>query len=198
MSYDANLARQFRDVVEKIGYYLENISHDEEIIERITDKNEWSIALVNMLYKIIIGVIYFIILLFVCAIVDSSWWVNLICTFVVLVVLEVFFFGAIVKGNAEKRIKAYQQELSQLEVELGDLIEDKLLPEIYPLGMVTVRNIIDKTSARYLPVECVEDFMDQEVKRGNFTKIKLKNDILYKGTLPQSIDNIETIVLEVD
>ena len=49
-----------------------------------------------------------------------------------------------------------------------------------------------------LAIKCVEDFMNQEVKRGNFTKIKLKNDILYKGTLPQSVDNIETVILEVD
>lgn len=198
MSYSNALTKQFRDMAEKIYSYLERMSHDEKIVERIEDKHEWAITLVSMPYKFIIGIVYFIIFIFVCAIVDSSWWVNLICTFIVLVVLEVFLFGAVVKRNAEKRIKVYQQELNLLERELDDLIEDRLLPEIYPLGMVTVKNIIEKTSARYLPIECVEDFMGKEVERGNFTKIILKNDILYKGTLPQSMKNIETVILEVD
>lgn len=197
MSYDTSLTRKFRDMADTIGYYLEEMSHDEERIERI-DNNDWSIQYIGVLYKFIIGIIYFFIAIFVCAIIDRSWWVNIIGAFVTLVFVEALIVAPIIKGKAKKRIEVYQNKINQLKRELDDLIEDRLLPEIYPLGMMTAKNIIDKTSARYLPIECVEDFMDQEVKRGNFTRIKLKNDILYKGTLPQSMENIETVVLEVD
>ena len=64
--------------------------------------------------------------------------------------------------------------------------------------MMTAQNIINKTSARYLPIEYVEGFMNEEVERGRFEKIKLNNDILYKSKNPKFINNIKTVVLEID
>ena len=40
--------------------------------------------------------------------------------------------------------------------------------------------------------------MNEEVERGRFEKIKLNNDILYKSKNPKFINNIKTVVLEID
>ena len=64
---------------------------------------------------------------------------------------------------------------------------------------ILLRIIISKTSARYLPVECVKDFMDKEVKRGDFEKVKLNDDdILYKSKNPKFLNSIKSVTLEID
>lgn len=40
--------------------------------------------------------------------------------------------------------------------------------------------------------------MDKEVRRGNFEKIKLNNDILFKSKNPKFLSNVKTVVLEID
>lgn len=197
MSQNIDLTRNFRDIIDRMEELFDNISDDEKRLKLI-DKNEWAVTYVGLFLKLIIGILYLMIGVFVAALIDKSWWINLIGAFVALVFVETLITGPIFKSKAEKRLKLYQQDFKKLERELNDLMEDKLLPEIYPLGMMTAKNIIDKTSAKYLPVECVQEFMEKEVKRGNFEKIELKDDILYKGKHPKSLSNIETVFLEID
>jgi hypothetical protein len=197
MSINQNLSKNLRDILEKVEYLLDKISFDEKIIH-LVDKNEWAVTYTKGGIKFLIITLYAVIGFITSAIIDKAWWINLIGVFITLTVIEVFITGPILKGKAEERIKKNEKELKNLEYEFDDLIDQQLLPEIYPLGMMTAKNIIDKTSARYLPIECVEDFMDKEVRRGNFEKIKLNNDILFKSKNPKFLSNVKTVVLEID
>lgn len=197
MNINQNLSKNLRDILEKVDYLLDEISIDEKIIH-LVDKNEWAVTYKKGGIKFLIIALYAVIGFIIAAIIDKSWWVNLIGAFIALTIIEVLITGPIFKGKAEERIKKHEKELKNLEHEFDDLINEQLLPEIYPLGMMTAKNIVDKTSARYLPIECVEDFMNKEVRRGNFEKIKLNNDILYKSKNPKFLSNIKTVVLEID
>jgi ABC-type multidrug transport system fused ATPase/permease subunit len=198
MNFNQNLSNDLRIIIDKVEDLLDRISIDERRIEKI-DKHEWAIAYAGILLRIIVGILYLIIGLFVAVIIDKSWWINLIGVFVVLCFVEAIITGPIFKNRSEKRIKRYEKDLSLLEREFYHLVDDKLLPEIHSLGMMTVKNIINKTSARYLPVECVKDFMDKEVERGNFEKVRLNDDdVLYKSKNPKFLSNIKSVTLEID
>jgi ABC-type multidrug transport system fused ATPase/permease subunit len=197
MDINQKLSKDLRDIVENIEDTVEKITDDEDRLKELND-GAWSIAFGNILLRILIFFMYLVIGFFVAAIINKSWWVNLIGAFIGVLLVEVFFFGQILKINANKRLKTYTKDLKLLEKNLNDLIDEKLLPEINSLGMMTAQNIINKTSARYLPIEYVEGFMNEEVERGHFEKIKLNNDILYKSKNPKFINNIKTVVLEID
>ena len=197
MDINQKLSKDLRDIVENIEDTVEKITDDEDRLKELND-GAWSIAFGNILLRILIFFMYLIIGFFVAAIINKSWWVNLIGAFIGVLLVEVFFFGQILKINANKRLKTYTKDLKLLEKNLNDLIDEKLLPEINSLGMMTAQNIINKTSARYLPIEYIEGFMNEEVERGRFEKIKLNNDILYKSKNPKFINNIKTVVLEID
>jgi ABC-type multidrug transport system fused ATPase/permease subunit len=197
MDINQKLSKDLRDIVENIEDTVEKITDDEDRLKELND-GAWSIAFGNILLRILIFFMYLVIGFFVAAIINKSWWVNLIGAFIGVLLVEVFFFGQILKINANKRLKTYTKDLKLLEKNLNDLIDEKLLPEINSLGMMTAQNIINKTSARYLPIEYVEGFMNEEVERGRFEKIKLNNDILYKSKNPKFINNIKTVVLEID
>lgn len=197
MDINQKLSKDLRDIVENIEDTVEKITDDEDRLKELND-GAWSIAFGNILLRILIFFMYLIIGFFVAAIINKSWWVNLIGAFIGVLLVEVFFFGQILKINANKRLKTYTKDLKLLEKNLNDLIDEKLLPEINVLGMMTAQNIINKTSARYLPIEYIEGFMNEEVERGRFEKIKLNNDILYKSKNPKFINNIKTVVLEID
>jgi len=197
MDINQKLSKDLRDIVENIEDTVEKITDDEDRLKELND-GAWSIAFGNILLRILIFFIYLVIGFFVAAIINKSWWVNLIGAFIGVLLVEVFFFGQILKINANKRLKTYTKDLKLLEKNLNDLIDEKLLPEINSLGMMTAQNIINKTSARYLPIEYIEGFMNEEVERGRFEKIKLNNDILYKSKNPKFINNIKTVVLEID
>jgi ABC-type multidrug transport system fused ATPase/permease subunit len=197
MDINQKLSKDLRDIVENIEDTVEKITDDEDRLKELND-GAWSIAFGNILLRILIFFMYLVIGFFVAAIINKSWWVNLIGAFIGVLLVEVFFFGQILKINANKRLKTYIKDLKLLEKNLNDLIDEKLLPEINSLGMMTAQNIINKTSARYLPIEYVEGFMNEEVERGHFEKIKLNNDILYKSKNPKFINNIKTVVLEID
>ena len=197
MDINQKLSKDLRDIVENIEDTVEKITDDEDRLKELND-GAWSIAFGNILLRILIFFMYLVIGFFVAAIINKSWWVNLIGAFIGVLLVEVFFFGQILKINANKRLKTYTKYLKLLEKNLNDLIDEKLLPEINSLGMMTAQNIINKTSARYLPIEYVEGFMNEEVERGRFEKIKLNNDILYKSKNPKFINNIKTVVLEID
>ena len=197
MDINQKLSKDLRDIVENIEDTVEKITDDEDRLKELND-GAWSIAFGNILLRILIFFMYLVIGFFVAAIINKSWWVNLIGAFIGVLLVEVFFFGQILKFNANKRLKTYTKDLKLLEKNLNDLIDEKLLPEINSLGMMTAQNIINKTSARYLPIEYIEGFMNEEVERGRFEKIKLNNDILYKSKNPKFINNIKTVVLEID
>lgn len=197
MDINQKLSKDLRDIVENIEDTVEKITDDEDRLKELND-GAWSISFGNILLRILIFFMYLVIGFFVAAIINKSWWVNLIGAFIGVLLVEVFFFGQILKMNANKRLKTYTKDLKLLEKNLNDLIDEKLLPEINSLGMMTAQNIINKTSARYLPIEYVEGFMNEEVERGRFEKIKLNNDILYKSRNPKFINNIKTVVLEID
>ncbi len=197
MDINQKLSKDLRDIVENIEDTVEKITDDEDRLKELND-GAWSIAFGNILLRILIFFMYLVIGFFVAAIINKSWWVNLIGAFIGVLLVEVFFFGQILKINANKRLKTYTKDLKLLEKNLNDLIDEKLLPEINSLGMMTAQNIINKTSARYLPIEYIEGFMNEEVERGRFEKIKLNNDILYKSKNPKFINNIKTVVLEID
>lgn len=197
MDINQKLSKDLRDIVENIEDTVEKITDDEDRLKELND-GTWSIAFGNILLRILIFFMYLVIGFFVAAIINKSWWVNLIGAFIGVLLVEVFFFGQILKINANKRLKTYTKDLKLLEKNLNDLIDEKLLPEINSLGMMTAQNIINKTSARYLPIEYIEGFMNEEVERGRFEKIKLNNDILYKSKNPKFINNIKTVVLEID
>ena len=189
MDINQKLSKDLRDIVENIEDTVEKITDDEDRLKELND-GTWSIAFGNILLRILIFFMYLVIGFFVAAIINKSWWVNLIGAFIGVLLVEVFFFGQILKINANKRLKTYTKDLKLLEKNLNDLIDEKLLPEINSLGMMTAQNIINKTSARYLPIEYIEGFMNEEVERGRFEKIKLNNDILYKSKNPKFINNI--------
>ncbi|NNH88722.1 hypothetical protein [Acinetobacter terrae] len=197
MTSNQNLSKNLRDIVEDIEDIEEKLTDDED---RLTELNDgaWSIAFGNIFLRIFIFFIYLIIGFIAAVMIDKSWWVNLIGAFFAVLLVEVFLFGQILKINAAKRVKTYTKALKKLEKEFNDLIDDQLLPEINELGMMTAKNIINKTSARYLSTECVREFMDEKVKRGGFEKIKLNDDILYKSKDPKFLKNINTIILDVD
>lgn len=197
MDINQKLSKDLRDIVENIEDTVEKITDDEDRLKELND-GAWSIAFGNILLRILIFFMYLVVGFFVAAIINKSWWVNLIGAFIGVLLVEVFFFGQILKINANKRLKTYTKDLKLLEKNLNDLIDEKLLPEINSLGMMTAQNIINKTSARYLPIEYIEGFMNEEVERGRFEKIKLNNDILYKSKNPKFINNIKTVVLEID
>lgn len=197
MDINQKLSKDLRDIVENIEDTVDKITDDEDRLKELND-GAWSIAFGNILLRILIFFMYLVIGFFVAAIINKSWWVNLIGAFIGVLLVEVFFFGQILKINANKRLKTYTKDLKLLEKNLNDLIDEKLLPEINSLGMMTAQNIINKTSARYLPIEYIEGFMNEEVERGRFEKIKLNNDILYKSKNPKFINNIKTVVLEID
>jgi hypothetical protein len=197
MDINQKLSKDLRDIVENMEDTVEKITDDEDRLKELND-GAWSIAFGNILLRILIFFMYLVIGFFVAAIINKSWWVNLIGAFIGVLLVEVFFFGQILKINANKRLKTYTKDLKLLEKNLNDLIDEKLLPEINSLGMMTAQNIINKTSARYLPIEYIEGFMNEEVERGRFEKIKLNNDILYKSKNPKFINNIKTVVLEID
>ena len=197
MDINQKLSKDLRDIVENIEDTVEKITDDEDRLKELND-GAWLIAFGNILLRILIFFMYLVIGFFVAAIINKSWWVNLIGAFIGVLLVEVFFFGQILKINANKRLKTYTKDLKLLEKNLNDLIDEKLLPEINSLGMMTAQNIINKTSARYLPIEYIEGFMNEEVERGRFEKIKLNNDILYKSKNPKFINNIKTVVLEID
>lgn len=197
MDINQKLSKDLRDIVENIEDTVEKITDDEDRLKELND-GAWSIGFGNILLRILIFFMYLVIGFFVAAIINKSWWVNLIGAFIGVLLVEVFFFGQILKINANKRLKTYTKDLKLLEKNLNDLIDEKLLPEINSLGMMTAQNIINKTSARYLPIEYIEGFMNEEVERGRFEKIKLNNDILYKSKNPKFINNIKTVVLEID
>ena len=197
MDINQKLSKDLRDIVENIEDTVEKITDDEDRLKELND-GAWSIAFGNILLRILIFFMYLVIGFFVAAIINKSWWVNLIGAFIGVLLVEVFFFGQILKINANKRLKTYTKDLKLLEKNLNDLIDEKLLPEINSLGMMTAQNIINKSSARYLPIEYIEGFMNEEVERGRFEKIKLNNDILYKSKNPKFINNIKTVVLEID
>ena len=197
MDINQKLSKDLRDIVENIEDTVEKITDDEDRLKELND-GAWSIAFGNILLRILIFFMYLVIGFFVAAIINKSWWVNLIGAFIGVLLVEVFFFGQILKINANKRLKTYTKDLKLLEKNLNDLIDEILLPEINSLGMMTAQNIINKTSARYLPIEYIEGFMNEEVERGRFEKIKLNNDILYKSKNPKFINNIKTVVLEID
>lgn len=197
MDINQKLSKDLRDIVENIEDTVEKITDDEDRLKELND-GAWSIAFGNILLRILIFFMYLVIGFFVAAIINKSWWVNLIGAFIGVLLVEVFFFGQILKINANKRLKTYTKDLKLLEKNLNDLIDEKLLPEINSLGMMTAQNIINKTSAKYLPIEYIEGFMNEEVERGRFEKIKLNNDILYKSKNPKFINNIKTVVLEID
>lgn len=197
MDINQKLSKDLRDIVENIEDTVEKITDDEDRLKELND-GAWSIGFGNILLRILIFFMYLVIGFFVAAIINKSWWVNLIGAFIGVLLVEVFFFGQILKINANKRLKTYTKDLKLLEKNLNDLIDEKLLPEINSLGMMTAQNIINKTSARYVPIEYIEGFMNEEVERGRFEKIKLNNDILYKSKNPKFINNIKTVVLEID
>lgn len=197
MTSNQNLSKNLRDIVEDIEDIEEKLTDDED---RLTELNDgaWSIAFGNIFLRIFIFFIYLTIGFIAAAMINKSWWVNLIGAFFAVLLVEVFLFGQILKINTAKRVKTYTKALKKLEKEFNDLIDDQLLPEINELGMMTAKNIINKTSARYLSTECVREFMDEKVKRGGFEKIQLNDDILYKSKNPKFLKNINTIILDVD
>jgi len=164
MDINQKLSKDLRDIVENIEDTVEKITDDEDRLKELND-GAWSIAFGNILLRILIFFMYLVIGFFVAAIINKSWWVNLIGAFIGVLLVEVFFFGQILKINANKRLKTYTKDLKLLEKNLNDLIDEKLLPEINSLGMMTAQNIINKTSARYLPIEYIEGFMNEEVER---------------------------------
>ena len=151
MDINQKLSKDLRDIVENIEDTVEKITDDEDRLKELND-GAWSIAFGNILLRILIFFMYLVIGFFVAAIINKSWWVNLIGAFIGVLLVEVFFFGQILKINANKRLKTYTKDLKLLEKNLNDLIDEKLLPEINSLGMMTAQNIINKTSARYLPI----------------------------------------------
>ena len=197
MISNQNLSKNLRDLAESIEDIVEKITDDEDKLKEL-DTGAWSISFGNIFLRILIFFTYLTIGFITAAMIDKSWWVNLIGAFVAVLLVEVFLFGQILKMNATKRIKSYTKDLKKLEKEFNDLIDDQLLPEIHELGMMTAKNIIDKTSARYLSVEYVQKFMGQEVQRGRFEKIQLNDDILYKSKNPKFLKNINTVTLEVN
>ncbi len=47
--------------------------------------------------------------------------------------------------------------------------------------------------------DIVKDFMDKEVERGNFEKVRLNDDdVLYKSKNPKFLSNIKSVTLEID
>lgn len=197
MSQSVGLTTNFRDLVDKIDDVVDILSDEEHRIELINNR-KWAVTYVELSSKFIIGGVYFFIWLFVSSLIDSGFIINAIGSYIALVMIDNFVVAPVFKKKYDERLKHHEKQLERLERDLDDLMNDKLLPEVYPLGMMTAQNIIDKTSAKYLPIEYVQEFMENEVKRGNFEKIKLNNDVLYKGKHPQSLSNMKTIVLEVD
>lgn len=197
MTSNQNLSKNLRDIVEDIEDIEEKLTDDEDRLKELND-GAWSIAFGNIFLRIFIFFIYLIIGFIAADMIDKSWWVNLIGAFFAVLLVEVFLFGQILKINAAKRVKTSTKALKKLEKEFNDLIDDQLLPEINELGMMTAKNIINKTSARYLSTECVQELMDEEVKRGGFEKIQLNDDILYKSKNPRFLKNINAVILDVD
>lgn len=138
MSINQNLSKNLRDILEKVEYLLDKISFDEKIIH-LVDKNEWAVTYTKGGIKFLIITLYAVIGFITSAIIDKAWWINLIGVFITLTVIEVFITGPILKGKAEERIKKNEKELKNLEYEFDDLIDQQLLPEIYPLGMMTAK-----------------------------------------------------------
>ena len=143
MDINQKLSKDLRDIVENIEDTVEKITDDEDRLKELND-GAWSIAFGNILLRILIFFMYLVIGFFVAAIINKSWWVNLIGAFIGVLLVEVFFFGQILKINANKRLKTYTKDLKLLEKNLNDLIDEKLLPEINSLGMMTAQNIINK------------------------------------------------------
>lgn len=197
MTSNQNLSKNLRDIIESIEDIEEKLADDEHRLAELKE-GAWSIAFGNIFLRIFIFFIYLLIGLVAAVIIDKSWWINLIGAFVAVLLVEVFLFGEILKINAAKRVKTYTKALKNFEKEFNDLLDDKLLPEINALGMMTAKNIVNKTSARYLSTKRVQEFMDEEVKRGRFERIQLNDDILYKSRNPKFLKNINTVILEVD
>ena len=94
MNFNQNLSNDLRIIIDKVEDLLDRISIDERRIEKI-DKHEWAIAYAGILLRIIVGILYLIIGLFVAVIIDKSWWINLIGVFVVLCFVEAIITGPI-------------------------------------------------------------------------------------------------------
>ncbi|MFW1853605.1 hypothetical protein ACG9XR_24005, partial [Acinetobacter guillouiae] len=85
---------------------VDKITDDEARLKELND-GAWSIAFGNILLRILIFFMYLVIGFFVAAIINKSWWVNLIGAFIGVLLVEVFYFGQILKINANKRLKTY-------------------------------------------------------------------------------------------
>ncbi len=197
MSQSIGLTKNLQDLNNKVDEIFERKSEVEKTIELI-DKKKWAMEYVEPSLKFMFWVGYFFLGLFFIALFDSVWLINLIGAYIALVLIDNFITAPYFKGKYTERLKVLDLDFDRLEKELHDLMHDKLLLEIYPLGMMTAKNIVDKTSAKYLSVECIQEFMEKVVEQGYFEKIKLKDDILYKGRHPLSQGNFETVILDVD
>lgn len=97
MDINQKLSKDLRDIVENIEDTVEKITDDEDRLKELND-GAWSIAFGNILLRILIFFMYLVIGFFVAAIINKSWWVNLIGAFIGVLLVEVFFFGQILKN----------------------------------------------------------------------------------------------------
>lgn len=117
MISNQNLSKNLRDLAESIEDIVEKITDDEDKLKEL-DTGAWSISFGNIFLRILIFFTYLTIGFITAAMIDKSWWVNLIGAFVAVLLVEVFLFGQILKMNATKRIKSYTKDLKKLEKEL--------------------------------------------------------------------------------
>ena len=81
MDINQKLSKDLRDIVENIEDTVEKITDDEDRLKELND-GAWSIAFGNILLRILIFFMYLVIGFFVAAIINKSWWVNLIGAFI--------------------------------------------------------------------------------------------------------------------
>lgn len=185
---------QFGEISDQIEACLEKIDEYEDTLVKI-EKND---SYLKQPYGFLVFLLYCICLFPTYLIVeDYAWYVIVIALFIVFSVIH-NLVDSTVTSNINKKLAVQEAFSKKLERNLDELVDLYLLPEINLLGMATVQNVIDKTSARRISPFLVEHVMEQEVKRGNFEKIALKNDTLYKGKRPESIENIERVFLDID
>lgn len=99
MNINQNLSKNLRDILEKVDYLLDEISIDEKIIH-LVDKNEWAVTYKKGGIKFLIIALYAVIGFIIAAIIDKSWWVNLIGAFIALTIIEVLITGPIFKRKS--------------------------------------------------------------------------------------------------
>ena len=94
MISNQNLSKNLRDLAESIEDIVEKITDDEDKLKEL-DTGAWSISFGNIFLRILIFFTYLTIGFITAAMIDKSWWVNLIGAFVAVLLVEVFLFGQI-------------------------------------------------------------------------------------------------------